>query len=277
MKVLIIGGVAAGTKVAAKLKRENRGAEVLLLTKSEDISYAGCGLPYYVGDVIHERSQLIVNTPQSFAKLTGAEVKTGIEVTALNREEKKVTAKDVKTGEAAEYSYDKLVIATGASPIAPPIEGMGLKNIFFMRTPQDAEDLRKAVEAGGIKRAVIAGGGFIGLEVAENLMSRGVRTTVIDMAPHIMPGFDPEMAGYVEDYLADNGIMVMTNTRLEGVEGAECVEKVKTSRRAIKADALIMSLGIRANTAFLEGTGLELAPNRTILVDEHLRTNDPDN
>src|SRR5699024_5649638 len=227
-------------------------------------------------DVIHENSQIMVKTNQAFDKLTDAKGKTRIESTALNREEKKVTAKDVKTGEAAEYSYDKLVIATGASPIAPPIEGMGLKNIFFMRTPQDAEDLRKAVEAGGIKRAVIAGGGFIGLEVAENLMNRGVRTTVIDMAPHIMPGFDPEMAGYVEDYLADNGIMVMTNTRLEGVEGAECVEKVKTSRRAIKADALIMSLGIRANTAFLEGTGLELAPNRTILVDEHLRTNDPD-
>ena len=104
MKVLIIGGVAAGTKVAAKLKREDRGTEVLILTKSEDISYAGCGLPYYVGDVIHERSQLIVNTPQAFAKLTGAEVKTGIEVTALDREGKKVTAKDVKTGETAEYS-----------------------------------------------------------------------------------------------------------------------------------------------------------------------------
>ena len=276
MKVLIIGGVAAGTKVAAKLKREDRGTEVLIMTKSEDISYAGCGLPYYVGDVIHERSQLIVNTPQAFAKLTGAEVKTGIEVTALDREGKKVTAKDVKTGETQEYAYDKLVIATGASPIAPPIEGKDLKNIFFMRTPQDAEDLRKAVESGGIKRAVIAGGGFIGLEVAENLMNRGVRTTVIDMAPHIMPGFDPEMAGYVEDYLADNGIMAMTNTRLEGVEGTESVEKVKTSRRAIKADALIMSLGIRANTGFLEGTGLELAPNHTILVDDHLRTNDPD-
>ena len=252
MKVLIIGGVAAGTKVAAKLKREDRGTEVLILTKSEDISYAGCGLPYYVGDVIHERSQLIVNTPEAFAKLTGAEVKTGTEVTALDREGKKVTAKDVKTGETAEYAYDKLVIATGASPIAPPIEGKDLKNIFFMRTPQDAEDLRKAVEAGGIKRAVIAGGGFIGLEVAENLMSRGIRTTVIDMAPHIMPGFDPEMAEYVEDYLADNGIMAMTNTKLEGVEGTE------------------------SNTAFLEGTGLEMAPNHTILVDDHLRTNDPD-
>lgn len=117
MRVLIIGGVAAGTKVAAKLKRENRGAEVLILTKSQDISYAGCGLPYYVGDVIQERSQLIVNTPQSFAKLTGAQVKTGAEVIALDRQEKQVTAVDLQTGEECRYSYDKLVIATGASPL----------------------------------------------------------------------------------------------------------------------------------------------------------------
>ena len=276
MKVLIIGGVAAGTKAAAKLKRMDRSLDVTIVTKGKDISYAGCGLPYYVGDVIHERSQLIVNTPEAFARLTGAEVKTGVEVTGLNREEKRVKALELETGEEKEYFYDKLVIATGASPVAPPIEGKNLKNIFFMRTPQDAEDLRKAAESGKIKRAVVAGGGFIGLEVAENLMSRGIRTTVIDMAPHIMPGFDPEMAEYVEDYLADNGIMTMTNTRLEAAEGTETVEKVKTSRRAIKADALVMSLGIRANTGFLEGTGLEMAPNHTILVDEHLRTNDPD-
>ncbi len=276
MRVLIIGGVAAGTKVAAKLKRENRGAEVLILTKSQDISYAGCGLPYYVGDVIQERSQLIVNTPQSFAKLTGAQVKTGAEVIALDRQEKQVTAVDLQTGEECRYSYDKLVIAIGASPIAPSIPGADLKNVFYMRTPQDAEDLKAAVQSGTIKRAVIAGGGFIGLEVAENLSSQGIRTTVIDMAPHIMPGFDPEMAEYVENYLADNGIMAMTNTRLEGVEGTDAVEKVKTSRRAMKADALIMCLGIRANTEFLKDTGLEMAPNHTILVDEFLRTNDPD-
>ncbi len=276
MRILIIGGVAAGTKVAAKLKRENRGDEVLILTKSEDISYAGCGLPYYVSDVIHERSQLIVNTPAAFEKLTGAKVKTGVEVTALDREAKKVTAVDLKTQEEAEYSYDKLVIATGASPIVPPLPGVDLKNVFCMRTPQDAEDLRKAVESGNIKRAVIAGGGFIGLEVAENLKEKGIRTTVIDMAPHIMPGFDPEMAEYVENYLADIGIMAMTDTKLEGVEGTDKVEKVKTSRRAIKADALILSLGIRANTGFLADTGIELAPNKTILVDEHLRTSDED-
>src|SRR5699024_10862343 len=139
MKVLIIGGVAAGTKVAAKLKREDQAAEVLILTKSQDISYAGCGLPYYVGDVIHEKSQLIVNTPQAFEKLTGAQVKTGVEVTALDREAKKVTAVDLETQEKAEYSYDKLVIAVGASPIVPPLKGLNLKNVFCMRTPQDAE------------------------------------------------------------------------------------------------------------------------------------------
>lgn len=276
MKVLIIGGVAAGTKVAAKLKRESRETEVLILTKSEDISYAGCGLPYYVGDVIHERSQLIVNTPQKFAKLTGAEVETGIEVTGLDRQGRKVTAKDLKSGETKEYTYDKLVIATGASPVVPPLPGLDMKNVFLMRTPDDAEALRKAAESGTIKRAVIAGGGFIGLEVAENLQSRGIRTTVLDMLPHIMPGFDPEMAEFVENHLADQGIMTLLDTKLEGVEGSGTVEKVKTSRRAIKADALVLSLGIRANTAFLADTGIELAPNRTVLVDDHMRTNDED-
>ena len=191
MKVLIIGGVAAGTKVAAKLKRMERDAQVDILTMSKDISYAGCGLPYYVGDLIHERSELVVNTPEKFAALTGANVETEVEVTGLNRESKTVTALDHKTGETKEYSYDKLVIATGASPIIPPVEGIHLKNVFVMRTPDDAVALRDAIEAGEIKRAVVAGAGFIGLEVAENLHAKGIRTTVIDMAPQILPPFDP--------------------------------------------------------------------------------------
>ena len=157
MKVLIIGGVAAGTKVAAKLKRMERDAQVDILTMSKDISYAGCGLPYYVGDLIHERSELVVNTPEKFAALTGANVETEVEVTGLNRESKTVTALDHKTGETKEYSYDKLVIATGASPIIPPVEGIHLKNVFVMRTPDDAVALRDAIEAGEIKRAVVAG------------------------------------------------------------------------------------------------------------------------
>ena len=276
MKVLIIGGVAAGTKVAAKLKRMERDAQVDILTMSKDISYAGCGLPYYVGDLIHERSELVVNTPEKFAALTGANVETEVEVTGLNRESKTVTALDHKTGETKEYSYDKLVIATGASPIIPPVEGIHLKNVFVMRTPDDAVALRDAIEAGEIKRAVVAGAGFIGLEVAENLHAKGIRTTVIDMAPQILPPFDPEMAEYAENHLADEGIMCFTGTTLEAVIGTEKVEKVKTSRKAYKADALILALGIRANTAFLADTGIELMPTRTVKVNAGLRTNDPD-
>ena len=161
MKVIIIGGVAAGTKAAAKLKREDRSAQVTILTKSEDISYAGCGLPYYVGDVIKERKQLIVNTPQSFAKLTGADVHTLTEVISIDRAAKEVTAVDLTTKEETRYSYDKLIIATGASPIRPRVEGAELKNVFYMRTPQDAQDLRDAAASGTIRRAVVAGGGFI--------------------------------------------------------------------------------------------------------------------
>lgn len=273
MKVLVLGGVAAGTKVAAKVLREDRSAEVTIITKGKDISYAGCGLPYYVGDVIHERSQLIVNTPEKYEKLTGAKVLTLTEAVAVKPEDHKVEAKDLQTGEVKEYDYDKLVIATGASPFVPDIPGLDLKNVYMMRTPDDAIALREAVEAGEIKRAVVAGGGFIGLEVAENLAAKGVRVSVIDFAPHVLPNFlDPELSEYVENRMADEGIMPMTGISLEGVIGTEKVEKVQTSKRAMKADALVLAIGIRPNTAFLEGTGIEMFKG-TILTDKYLQTN----
>ena len=273
MKVLILGGVAAGTKVAAKLKRADRSCEVTVLTKGRDISYAGCGLPYYVGDVIHQQSELIVNTPEKFAKLTGAEVLTQMEAVAVRAAEHKVEARDLRSGEVKEYGYDKLVIATGASPFVPQIPGLDLKNVFVMRTPEDAVALRAAVEAGEVKRAVVAGGGFIGLEVAENLAARGVKTSVIDFAPHVLPNFlDPELSEYVENKMADAGIMPMTGVALEGVEGDSKVEKVLTSKRAMKADALVLAIGIRPNTAFLEGTGIEMFKG-AVLTDQHMRTN----
>lgn len=276
MRVIIVGGVAAGTKVAAKLKRADRSAEVTILTKGKDISYAGCGLPYYVGKVIPDRSGLVVNTPEKFQDLTGAQVCTGMEVTKVNRAEKTVEAVCTDTGETSVWPYDKLVIASGASPIRPDLPGLDLPQVFFMRTPDDAVALRDAVEAGGIKKAVVVGGGFIGLEIAENLNAMGVRCNVLDMAPHVLPGFDSEIQEYVENHLADMGINTMTGTRFEGVLGDGRVEKVQTGKRALKADAVVLSIGIRANTAFLADTGIEMAPNRTILVDGHMRTNDPD-
>ncbi len=275
MKVIIIGGVAAGTKVAAKLKREDRSAEVTILTKGKDISYAGCGLPYYVGKVIPDRESLVVNTPEKFAALTGARVVTGMEVTKLDRAAKTVEAVH-ENGEMSTWDYDKLVIATGASPFRPALPGLDLPQVFFMRTPDDAVSLRSAVEAGGIKKAVVVGGGFIGLEIAENLTSMGVRCNVLDMAPHVLPGFDEEVQVFVENHLAEHGIHTMTGTRFEGVLGEGKVEKVQTDRRALKADMVVLSIGIRANTAFLADTGIELAPNRTVLVNDHMQTNDPD-
>ena len=276
MKVLVLGGVAAGTKVAAKLKREDRSCEVTILTKGRDISYAGCGLPYYVGDVIHEKSELIVNTPEKFAALTGAAVRTETEAVAVHTDRHTVEAKDLRTGAVSEYGYDKLVIATGASPFVPPVQGLDLKNVFVMRTPDDAIGLREAVESGEIKRAVVAGGGFIGLEVAENLAAKGVKTTVIDFAPHVLPNFlDPELSEYVENRMADEGIMPVTGVSLEGAEGSGKVEKVLTSKRGYKADALVLAIGIRPNTGFLEGSGIEMFKG-TILTDRYMRTNVPD-
>lgn len=277
MKVLIIGGVAAGTKVAAKLKRENRSHEVTILTMGKDISYAGCGLPYYVGGLIAERGQLIVNTPESFSNLTGVNVITQTEVIAINRAEKNVTARNQVTGETAEYSYDKLVIATGASPVKPPLDGMDLEGVFVMRTPEDAITLREKLDTGSVKRAVVAGAGFIGLEVAENLASKGIRVSVIDMADQILPGFDHEIAEYAENQLADHGIMAFTGTKLLGIEGEDGkVKKVLTDRKGMKADIAVLCLGIRANTAFLADSGIELMPNCTVMVNEYLQTNDED-
>lgn len=274
MKILVIGGVAAGTKTAAKLKREDPTAEVTILNKGEDISYAGCGLPYYVGGVIADRGALIVNTPAKFEKLTGVAVKCGVEAVALDRAAKTVTAKNLADGSESVYSYDKLVLAVGASPVAPPIEGVNLKNVFFLRTPEDAVALRQAAESGEVRRAVVVGGGYIGLESAENLASRDIRTTVLEMAPQILPGFDQEMAAWAEDHLADAGIMVFTNERVTAITGEEKVEKVLCENRKMKADLVVLSTGIRPNTKWLMDSGLDMVKG-TLLTDLHGRTNDP--
>ena len=276
MKIVILGGVAAGTKIAAKLMREGRNNEVLILNKGADISYAGCGLPYYVAHVIEEKESLIVNTPQKYEALTGARVLTRMEAVEVDRDAKQVTAVHLDTREKTVYSYDKLVIATGASPVRPPIEGVDLENVFFMRTPEDAIALRNLISDGGIKRAVVVGAGYIGLEIAENLAKDGVKPFVLDMAPHVLPGFDEEFATYIEGKLADAGIPVVTGVRVTGLEGeGGKVKKVLTDRKAYKADLVVLSAGIRPNTAFLDGTGLEMVKG-TLLTNEAGQTNDPD-
>ncbi len=276
MKILVIGGVAAGTKTAAKLMREDRNNDVTIITKSEDISYAGCGLPYYVGNVIENKSELIVNTPESFSKLTGAKVLTGTEAVKLDADKKTVTARNTKNGEESEYEYDKLVIACGAVPVKPHIDGIDMDGVFFMRTPQDAIALRERVESGNIKRAAVVGGGFIGIETAENLHRQGVRVSVIEMADTILPMFDRDFSLYMENRLADSGIMPFTGTQVVEIIGDGRVEKIRTNKRAMKTDAVIMSVGIRPATEFLKDSGIEMMPNGTIKTDRTMMTNLPD-
>lgn len=275
IKILVIGGVAAGTKAAAKLKRElGDGCEITLLSEGPDISYAGCGLPYYVGGLIKEEAELLINTPDSFAKLTGVRVECGVRAERLDPNRKTVTAICLAAGETREYAYDKLVVATGAAPIRPPLPGTDLPGVYTLRSPKDASAIKEAAKAA--KRAVVCGGGFIGLEIAENLARLGLKVCVIDMAPRIMPGFDPEFAEYAEKYLFQQGIPVFTGERLAALEGGERVEKVRTESRTLKADLVVLSLGIRPNTAMLAAAGAELAPNKTVVVNEYLETSLPD-
>lgn len=276
MNVVIIGGVAAGTKAAAKLRRQDPGAAVTIYTKSRDISYAGCGLPYYVGGSIETREELIVNTPAKFQALTGAQVHTGMEATEIHPEEKTVAIRDLDTGVQSDVSYDKLILAVGAEPIVPPLPGVELPGVFTMRTPDDAAGLRSYVESNHCRSAVVVGGGFIGLELAENLMAKGLRVTVVDMADQLMPNiFDPEVADYIRRALQAKGMRIRTGTAFKGITGTQKADGVDTSAGTLNADVVVLAIGIRPATGFLADSPLELFKG-TILVDEYQRTNLPD-
>lgn len=274
MKVIVIGGVAAGTKAAAKIKRQDRNAEVKILTKGSDISYAGCGLPYYVGGLIESREQLIVNTPEKYTGLTGVEVVTGCEVTGVDFAAKTLTAQHA--GQTTTETYDKLVIAVGAAPIVPPVPGADLPGVFTMRTPQDAIGLRTVIEERHCRSAVVVGAGFIGLEVAENLKAQGLSVTVIDAADQILPNlFDPEMAELARRRLRQAGIRVLTKTPLSAVTGTERADGILAGGSRLSADLVVLAIGVRPATGFLTDSGLTMVKG-AIVVDEKMRTNIPD-
>lgn len=275
MKYVILGGVAAGTKAAAKLKRLDRQSEVKIFTKSTDISYAGCGLPYYIGGDIATREELIVNSPAKYTGLTGAQVETGCEAVRVNSTDKQVSFRCADGNEFTE-NYDKLIIATGATPFIPPVEGVGFSGAFFVRTPDDAEKVRTYAKSNQCRRAVVCGAGFIGLEVAENLAALQMEVTVIDAAPQIMPNaFDVDMAGYAKRQLKKSGMRVLTSVSLQGINGSDKVESVNTSNGILQADIVILAIGVRPATEFLNESGIEMFKG-TILVDENMQTNLPD-
>ena len=264
MNIVILGGVAAGTKVAAKLMRQNRNNNVTIYTKSKDISYAGCGLPYHISGLIPDKDSLVVNTPEKFSMLTGVNVKTEMEAIKIDPNRKSVLFKD-----NTEVNYDKLVIATGATPIVPNIEGVDRSNVFTLRTVEDAVNIKRYIEEKSVKSAVIVGASFIGLEVAENIKAKGVNVTVADLADQVLPNlFDPDMAQYIKKQLTQKGIRVVNGAKLEEITDSG----IKTTRGDITGEIVILALGVKPATDFLIDSGIELEKG-AIVVDDQLRSN----
>jgi len=195
-RVVIVGGVAGGATCAARIRRLDEDAEILVLDKGPHVSFANCGLPYYVGDVIHDESKLLLASPELFRKRFNIEVRTKHEAVAISRAQRTVTVRDLETGNECVEAYDALVLSPGAAPIRPPLPGIDLPGIFTLRTVPDSREIRNWIETRRPQKAVIVGGGFIGLEMAENLMQRGMAVTIVEMAAQVMPPLDPEMAEY---------------------------------------------------------------------------------
>ncbi len=273
MKYIIIGGVAGGA-TAARIRRLSEDAEIVLFEKGAYISYANCGLPYYIGGVIAEREKLLVQTPESFGQRFNIDVRVNSEVTAINREDKSVTVK-APDGSTYTESYDRLLLSPGASPVVPPLPGIDSEGIYTLRNVADTDVIKARVASGGVKRAVIVGGGFIGLEMAENFSHAGAEVAVVEMAPQVMGPVDFSMAQIVHQHLVEKGVRLYLDTAVASFarKGDE-VEISFADGRKLMANMVILSIGVRPNTSLADAAGIELGPMRGIKVDEHLRTSD---
>lgn len=274
MKYLIIGGVAGGATAAARIRRLSEDAEIILFEKGEHISYANCGLPYYIGGIIEEREKLLVQTPESFGTRFNIDVRVNSEVTAIDRANKRVTVR-MSDGSCYEESYDKLLLSPGATPVRPPLQGIDTEGIYTLRNVADTDIIKGRVASGNIRRAVIVGGGFIGLEMAENLVHAGAEVAVVEMAPQVMGPIDFSMAQIVHNHLQDKGVRLYLETAVESfAKAGDAIEIKFSDGRTLEADMVILSIGVRPNTALATSAGIELGPMRGIKVDEYLRTSD---
>ena len=276
MKYIIVGGVAGGATAAARIRRLTEDAEIVILDKGEYISYANCGLPYYIGGVIEERDSLFVQTPESFGRRFNIDVRTKNEVTAIDAAAKQVR---VRTADGKEYieSYDKLLLSPGASPVVPPLNGIDSEGIFTLRNVSDTDRIKEYMTSHRVKRAVIVGGGFIGLEMAENLKHAGAQVAVVEMASQVMAPIDYSMASHVHEHLLQQGVKLYLEQAVEGFsrENAELTVHFK-SGVTLKTDIVLLSIGVKAETSLAQAAGLKLGDMRGIWVDEYLQTSAED-
>ena len=275
MKYVIIGGVAGGASAAARLRRLSEDAEIIMFEKGEHISYANCGMPYYIGNTIEERKRLFVQTPVSFGNRYDVDVRTLQEVTAINREAHTVEVKNLRNGKTYSEDYDILLLSPGAKPVIPELPGIHSEKIFTLRSVSDCDKIKmQAVESlHDNAKAVIIGGGFIGLEMAENLHKIGYQITVVEKADHILTPVDEPIAAVAQKHLKDKGVQLITGNGISGFEeNGDLLTVCLEDGQKLDCDLAVLSIGVRPNTALAEAAGLEIG--RGIKVNEYLQTSD---
>ena len=282
MKVVIIGGVAAGPKVGSRVHRICPDAQVTLIEKGEFLSYAGCGLPYYVSGIVKDQKELmstpigVVRDSVFFRNVKNVGVLNRTEATKVDRKERQVTVIALESKKEEKISYDKLVFATGAQPIVPPIEGAHLGNVFTLQNIEDSESIKTALSEDKAKDVVIVGGGLIGLEMTEALAKKGCRVTIIEKLPQILPILDWEIAHQATQYLETRGVKVKTSTTLTAIRGEGKVSSIVTDKGETPCDFVIMSIGVKPNVYLAKDAGLEIGTTGGIKVNERMQTSDPD-
>ncbi len=276
-RYLIIGGVAGGATTAARLRRLDENAQIVIFERGEQVSYANCGLPYYLGGIIPDRNSLFVQTPEGFKRRFNIDVCVNTEVTAINRDDKTIAVNDLSTGSARSERYDTLVLTPGAEPVRPPIPGIDLDGIFTLRNVSDTDRMKRHLNEKNPSSALIVGGGFIGLEMAENLRGLGMKVTVVEMADQVMANLDYEMASFVHQQLITHGVELLLKDGVHSFEKTGDLIKTRLgSGREIGAAMVILSIGVRPDTKLAREAGLEIGGRGGIVVNEHLQTSDPD-
>lgn len=272
MKVLIVGGVAGGASAAARLRRLDEKAEIIMFERGEYISFANCGLPYYIGGEINKKSALTLQTPQSFNSRFNVDVRVWNEVTAIDAEKKQVTVHNVQTGEDYTESYDELILSPGAAPMVPKMDGVDDPRVFTLRNIPDTVKIRDYVEEEFPESAVVVGGGYIGVEMAENLKKAGLKVTIVELADHVIAPLDGDMAAEVHRYLRDQGVELMLGKAVQSMEDKGGKLTLHLSEGEIETDMVILSVGVRPDTALAQSARLELNPKGAIVVNEHMQT-----
>ncbi len=277
MKVVIVGGVAGGATAAARIRRLDEQAEIVVFERSGYISYANCGLPYYIGDVITDPEELTLQTPESFFSRFRVDMKVRHEVTAIHPERKTVSVKNLETDEVFEESYDKLILSPGAKPTQPRLPGVGIDKLFTLRTVEDTFRIKEYINQNHPKSAVLAGGGFIGLELAENLRELGMDVTIVQRPKQLMNPFDADMASMIHSEMRKHGVKLALGYTVEGFEERNgSVDVLLKDNAPLHADMVVLAIGVTPDTALAREAGLELGIKGSIVVNDRMETSVPD-